>query len=198
MRAHRQDNEKSAQHPRSPPSMCQRAVGLLTRVLALMRCGPRQFASNPLTVGFGAVGRAVPPPTLFRRNHAISVRSDWPVRSPSADRSDPPPSIRSPQMAHKFETAKYWICGCNPTTGDHIIDGHYSACVYCGKNRYDLKEIVVPSGLGGVFTVQILDVLDGKARVKVVNNHSGFNNMPPFTVEFAKIAPRWKPRVGGR
>ena len=66
------------------------------------------------------------------------------------------------------------------------------------ENRYDLKEIVVPSGLGGVFIVQILEVLDGKARVKVVNNQSGSNNMPPFTVKFADIAPRWKPRVGVR
>lgn len=148
MRAHRQDNKKSAQHPQSPPSMGRRAVGLLTRVLAQMRCGPRRCASNPLTVGLGAVGRAVPPPTRFCRNRAISVRSDWPVRSPSADRSDPPSSIRKPHSAHNVETAKYGICGCNPTTGEHIIDGHYSACVNCGKNRYDLKEIVVPSGLG--------------------------------------------------
>ena len=40
---------------------------------------------DPLTGRSWAVGRAVPPPTLFRRIHAYSVRSDWPVCSPSAE-----------------------------------------------------------------------------------------------------------------
>ncbi len=39
-----------------------------------------------------------------------------------------------------------------------MIGGLYSNCVCCGKHRYRLKEIVVPSGLGGVFCVEILSV----------------------------------------
>ena len=38
-----------------------------------------------LTAPFRAVGRALPSPTLFRRIHAYSVRSDWQRRSPSAE-----------------------------------------------------------------------------------------------------------------
>ena len=95
-------------------------------------------------------------------------------------------------MAKTPTPREYWTCDCPRTCGEHIINGLYSACVYCGKSRYDLKEIVVPSGLGGVFNVDILDVEDGKATVKVVKNGNGFDALPPFKVALKDIAPRWK------
>jgi len=32
-------------------------------------------------------------------------------------------------------------------------NAQYGVCLYCGKHKFDLMEIVVPSGLGGIFTV---------------------------------------------
>ena len=58
-----------------------------------------------------------------------------------------------------------------------------------------LQEIVVPSGLGGVFTVEILEVGDARAKVKVVGKTGGFDQMPPFDVALKDIAPRWKREV---
>ena len=80
----------SAQHPCRVPSMGKRRAGAsskpATRVLArgALRAAP-VAGFDPLTGRSRAVGRAVPPPTLFRRIHAYSVRSDWPVCSPSAE-----------------------------------------------------------------------------------------------------------------
>ena len=95
-------------------------------------------------------------------------------------------------MAYQYQPPEFWTCACDRTCGDHIINGVYCACVYCGKTRSDLKEIVVPSGLGGVFSVEILDVEAGKATVKVVKNNNGFDQLPPFKVALKDIAPRWK------
>ncbi len=98
-------------------------------------------------------------------------------------------------MAYRYHPPKFWTCGCDRTTGGHIIAGLYSACVYCGKNRSALKEIVVPSGLGGVFAVEILEVGDARAKVQVVDQSNGFNQLPPFTVALADLAPRWKTKA---
>ena len=99
-------------------------------------------------------------------------------------------------MAHKYQSSKFWTCDCDRTTGGHIIDGLYSTCVYCGKHRHELKEIVVPSGLGGVFCVEILSVEEDCAKVKVVKSSNGFDALPPFTAPFKDIAPRWKHKAG--
>lgn len=98
-------------------------------------------------------------------------------------------------MACRYQPPKFWTCDCDRTTGGHIIAGHYSACVYCGKTRASLKEIVVPSGLGGVFTVEILEVGDARAKVQVVGNANGFDRLPPFDVALKDIAPRWNREV---
>lgn len=95
-------------------------------------------------------------------------------------------------MAYRYQPPKFWTCDCDRTTGGHIIAGHYSACAYCGKARAGLKEIVVPSGLGGVFAVKILEVGDARAKVQVVGNANGFDQLPPFDVALKDIAPRWK------
>ena len=72
-------------------------------------------------------------------------------------------------MAHKYKPPKFWTCDCDRTTGGHIIDGLYSTCDYCGKHRHELKEIAVPSGLGGVFCVEILSVEDDCAKGRPVS-----------------------------
>lgn len=51
-----------------------------------------------LTAPFRAMGRALPSPTLFRRIHAYSVRSDWPVCSPSAE-GEPSPNRSTQEEA---------------------------------------------------------------------------------------------------
>lgn len=99
-------------------------------------------------------------------------------------------------MAYRYQPPKFWTCDCDRTTGGHIIAGHYSACVNCGNTRASLKEIVVPSGLGGVFAVEILEVGDARAKVQVVNTANGFDQLPPFTVALKDIAPRWKREEG--
>jgi hypothetical protein len=98
-------------------------------------------------------------------------------------------------MAYRYQPPKFWTCSCDRTTGGHIIAGHYSACVYCSKTRAQLKEIVVPSGLGGMFSVEILEVGDARAKVQVVSNANGFDQLPPFDVALKDIAPRWKREV---
>jgi hypothetical protein len=50
--------------------------------------------------------------------------------------------------------------------------------------------------LGGVFCVEILSVEDDCAKVKVVKSSNGFDALPPFTVSFKDIAPRWKHKAG--
>jgi len=94
----------SAQHPCRVPSMGKRRVGAsskpATRVLArgrALRAAP-VAGFDPLTGRSKAVGRAVPPPTLFRRIHAYSVRSDWPVCSPSAE-GEPSPNRSTQEEA---------------------------------------------------------------------------------------------------
>ena len=83
--------------------------------------------------------------------------------------------------------SKYWVCGCATDNGEYLIEDQYSACVFCGARKSDCKEIVVPSGLGGVWDVAILEVADTRARVKVIKNLNGFNAMPPFWVEHNTI-----------
>ena len=95
-------------------------------------------------------------------------------------------------MALNTEPLELWVCDCDRTTGHHIIDALYSTCVYCKRSRWDLKEIVVPSGMGGVFSVKILGLKTKHATVKVVRNSNGFEALPPFSVPFKDIAPRWK------
>ena len=58
-------------------------------------------------------------------------------------------------MAHTYHPPQFWTCDCDRTTGGHIVAGLYAACVFCGKHRSALKEIVVPSGMGGVFALKI-------------------------------------------
>ena len=99
-------------------------------------------------------------------------------------------------MAHKHQPPQFWTCNCERTTGFHIIHGLYSHCVFCGTNRHDLKEIVVPSGMGGVFTVKIISIAPDCAMVKVVGNTNGFDALPPFTVPFKDVTPRWKRQAG--
>lgn len=99
-------------------------------------------------------------------------------------------------MAHTYHPPQFWTCDCDRTTGGHIIAGLYSACVFCGKHRSALKEIVVPSGMGGVFAVEILEVGEARAIVQVVGNANGFDQLAPFTVALKDIAPRWKTGTG--
>ena len=86
--------------------------------------------------------------------------------------------------------SKYWVCGCATDNGEHLTEDHYSACVWCGARKSDCKEIVVPSGLGGVFSVVILETVDTRARVQTVNNSCGFDALPPFWVEQDTIERR--------
>ena len=84
-----------------------------------------------------------------------------------------------------------WVCGCTDReNGEHIIEAHYSACAFCKSRRADCKEIVVPSGLGGVFSVKILEIQKGQCLVKTVNNPCGFDDMPPFLAPFRDIERR--------
>lgn len=99
-------------------------------------------------------------------------------------------------MAYIYQPPKFCSCDCDPTTGGHIIAGSYCACVYCDKRRSDLKDIIVPSGMGGVLSVKILDVEDACATVKVVNKANGFDQLAPFKVALKDIAPRWKQKTG--
>jgi hypothetical protein len=52
----------------------------------------------------------------------------------------------------------------------------------------------VPSGLGGVFTVSILEVEDDRARVTTTGNSGDFDDMPPFWVSTSKIERRTRSR----
>lgn len=84
----------------------------------------------------------------------------------------------------------YWVCGCPPETGEHIIAAHYSACVYCTARKYDCAEITVPSGLGGVFEVQIIEHTAEGCKVQVINSQHGFNAMSPFFVKAQEVKRR--------
>lgn len=42
----------------------------------------------------------------------------------------------------------------------------------------------------------ILEVGDARAKVQVVGNANGFDQLPPFTVALKDIAPRWKREEG--
>lgn len=85
---------------------------------------------------------------------------------------------------------KFWVCGCTSANGEHINEADYTGCVFCGQHKSDCAEIVVPSGLGGVFQVQLLEALKDGCRVQVVNSQHGFNAMKPFVVPFEQIERR--------
>lgn len=87
---------------------------------------------------------------------------------------------------------KYWVCGCASNLGEHINAGHYSACIFCGKRRFDCEQILVPSGLGGVFSVEILDVLEEGCQVQNAGNCEDFDEALPYFVPFEKIRPQWR------
>lgn len=84
----------------------------------------------------------------------------------------------------------YWVCGCPPETGEHIIEAQYSACVYCGARKSDCAEINVASGLGGVFEVQIIELGPEGCKVQVINSQHGFNDMKPYFVKPETIKRR--------
>lgn len=91
----------------------------------------------------------------------------------------------------------FWVCGCTSNNGEHIIENLYSACIYCGKHKSEARDIVVPSGMGGVFSVAIMERLPKGCLVKVIDKANGFDRLPPFTVTFENIAPRWNPSAKG-
>lgn len=99
-------------------------------------------------------------------------------------------------MVYKYQFLKFWICDCDCVIGGYIIDGFYSICVYCGKYWYELKEIVVLLGLGGVFCVEIFSVEDDCVKVKVVKSLNGFDVLLFFIVLFKDIMLCWKYKVG--
>ena len=86
--------------------------------------------------------------------------------------------------------SKFWVCGCATDNGEHICDDLYSACVFCDQRKSDCAEIVVPSGMGGVFSVAILERVVTRARVKVINNSNGFDALAPFWVAVSDIERR--------
>ncbi|MCQ0090226.1 MULTISPECIES: hypothetical protein [Rhodobacterales] len=86
--------------------------------------------------------------------------------------------------------SNFWVCGCATANGEHINEDHSRACRYCDARKQDCSEIVVPSGLGGVFTVSILEVEDDRARVTTTGNSGDFDDMPPFWVSTSKIERR--------
>lgn len=94
-------------------------------------------------------------------------------------------------MNTQQETIGFWPCGCDQTSGSHIKSTSLAFCPGCNKRRDDLKETVVPSGMGGVFVVDILAVKEGRATVKVAKNSNGFDALPPFSVPLQDISPRW-------
>lgn len=90
---------------------------------------------------------------------------------------------------------KFWVCGCESANGGHIIQSDYTGCIYCGDFKSDCAEIVVPSGLGGVFQVQLLEAVENGCRVQVINSQHGFNATKPFVVPFEKIERRTRKAV---
>ena len=94
-------------------------------------------------------------------------------------------------MTKQEPVKTFWVCACRPEAGSHIKQPWQQSCQECGKSQMDLKEIVVPSGLGGVFAVEIQHIDRDQARVKVINNSNGFGALPPFQVSLTAIQPRW-------
>lgn len=101
-------------------------------------------------------------------------------------------------MPLKDRRPKAWPCDCNPRVGGHIVDGRYTCCVHCQRHRADLAKIVVPSGMGGVFRVEILDVTDTGCLVRNRGNSDDRDQRPPYRVAFESIEPRWKDTGRGR
>jgi hypothetical protein len=95
----------------------------------------------------------------------------------------------------KSTDGKFWVCGCSSANGEHIVQSDYTGCIYCDAFKSDCSEIVVPSGLGGVFQVQLLGIVGDGCRVQVINSQHGFNAMTPFVVPFEKIERRSRKAV---
>lgn len=100
-------------------------------------------------------------------------------------------------MAKQQPVKTFWVCACSPNAGRHIKQPWQQSCEECGKSQTDLREIVVPSGLGGVFAVEVQYADRDQARLKVINNSNGFGALPPFHVPLTDLTPRWN-KTGAR
>jgi len=83
-----------------------------------------------------------------------------------------------------------WVCDCDVhASGKHIADARYVRCAACGAKQNTPRDIVVPTGEGGEFSVFILEIESGGCLVKNSGNAAAYDRMPPYFVAFADIYP---------